>query len=104
MVEKLLTFGARQRLVSFLIIMALSAAAVVGIVDLKVDTSYDSLFSKVDPSYPAYLGVVEEFGSDNTTIIHLKSDTLFTSDKLLLLEDLHYALEEIKGVEKVESL
>ena len=104
MVEQLLTFGSRYRLLSFLLVIAFTAVAAGGLIQLKVDTSYDSLISESDPGRPAYLATIEEFGSDNTTIIYLKDEKLFSSERLTQLEDLTYALQEIESVESVESL
>jgi hypothetical protein len=51
-----------------------------------------------------YHKTIDEFGNDELAIIYVHDDDLFTPQKLALLEELCFALEEIKGVNRVESL
>ena len=104
MVHQILTFGVRQRLLSAILVVVFTAVAVLGLLRLEIDTSYDSLISENDPGRPAYEANIAEFGSDNTTIIYLRDAALFSEERLLLIEDLIAGLEEIEAVERVESL
>jgi hypothetical protein len=63
-----------------------------GSVKAKGDTSFDSLISDTDPIKVAYEAIKSEFGSDNTTIVYLRSPTLWTEANIEALESLHYAL------------
>ncbi|MGB0712656.1 MAG: MMPL family transporter [Gammaproteobacteria bacterium] len=103
-IEAALTFGARQPLISLILIILLSGLALWGALHLKIDTSYDSLFSKEDPDYIPYTGVVGEFGSDNMTLIYLRDANLWRPELLAKIEDLTFTLQDLEFVEKSESL
>lgn len=104
MVEQIMTLGARSRLLSLVILIAISGVLVSGLPKLQIDTSYDALISENDPGWPGYRETVAEFGSDNTTIIYIQDPDLWTEDKLLAIEDATIALETLDAVENVESL
>ncbi|MGB0723295.1 MAG: MMPL family transporter [Gammaproteobacteria bacterium] len=103
-IEAALTFGARQPLISLILIVLLSGLALWGALNLKIDTSYDSLFSKEDPDYIPYTGVIGEFGSDNMTLIYLRDANLWRPELLAKIEDLTFTLQDLEFVEKSESL
>lgn len=102
--ERLLIFGAQQRLVALALLALLSALAVWQVPYIRVDTSYDSLMRQKDPARVEYDKVVEKFGSDNTTIVYLRAADLFTRERLEALERLTLALQDLEGVTRVESL
>ncbi|MEP4378370.1 MAG: MMPL family transporter [Alphaproteobacteria bacterium] len=104
MVEWIMTLGARNRLVSLVLLILITLGLVSGLPNLQIDTSYDSLISENDPGWPGYRETVAEFGSDNTTIIYIRDTDLWTEDKLLAIEDTVVALESLDAVENVESL
>ncbi len=104
MFARILEYPVHHRLLAVVWLAALSMIALGGALQLKIDTSYDSLISERDPGKAAYNETVALFGSDNTTIIYVKSRDLFDPDRLLDLEDTVAALEEIDGVEGVDSL
>lgn len=104
MIEQILTFSSRHRLAALALILLITAVSLLGLLGLRIDTSYDSLLSAKDPGYPLYRQTIEEFGSDSTSVILIRDGELFTVEKLRLLEDVHYALEDLPGVEKVESV
>lgn len=102
--QSVLTIGLRHRLVTLLILAVITVATGMGLGKLRVDTSFDSLISDHDPTKVAYEAIKDEFGSDNTTIIYVRSSDLWTEERLLALEEMHYALEDLPFVERVESL
>ncbi|MDZ7642105.1 MAG: MMPL family transporter [Desulfurivibrio sp.] len=104
MIERILTFSSRRRWLALALILLITAVAGKGLLSLRIDTSYDSLFSPKDPGYPLYRQTIEEFGSDSTSVIFIRDSELFTVKKLRRLEDVHYALEDTAGVEKVKSI
>ncbi|MBI4597818.1 MAG: MMPL family transporter [Candidatus Omnitrophica bacterium] len=104
MLEKFFTFGGRHRLATVLILAAVTGVAIYGITKLRVDANYDSFMSANDPTYPDYERTIAEFGSDNTTIIYLRDDALFTTQRLRQIEELVSGLSDLEPVEKVESL
>ena len=57
-----------------------------------------------DPARAYYDDTLKKFGSDNITVIFVKDKDLFTPEKLALLDEIHFQMEELAGVEKVESL
>lgn len=99
-----LSFGARHRLITLLLLALVTAACASGLGKLRVDTSFDSLISDNDPAKVAYEAIKDEFGSDNTTVIYVRSGDLWTEDRLVALEEMHFALEDLPFVERVESL
>ena len=103
-VENIFTFGGRHKLAALALVILVSAIALNGLKYLRIDTSYESLISEQDADWPAYQQTVADFGSDNTTIVYIKDDDLWTPEKLFLLEELMFELEEIDKVEKVESV
>ncbi|MBL6985964.1 MAG: MMPL family transporter, partial [Methylobacter sp.] len=103
-IEKIVTFGAKKPVITFLIAVFLTAVTGYGLLGLKVDTSADSMLSSNDPMLPAYQTVVKEFGSDNIVLVHYQGDELFTPQKLKVLDEVTYALQNLDIVEKVESL
>ncbi|MFA7431074.1 MAG: MMPL family transporter [Rhodospirillaceae bacterium] len=99
-----LGFGARHRLITLIFLALVTVACGSGLGKLRVDTSFDSLISDNDPTKVIYEEIKREFGSDNTTIIYVRSAGLWTEDRLLALEEMHFALEDLPFVERVESL
>ena len=102
--QTVLTFGVRHRWITLIFLLLVTALTAPGLQKLRVDTSFDSLISDSDPTKITYEAVKREFGSDNTTIVYVRSDELWTEERLLDLEEMHYALEDLPFVEKVESL
>src|SRR3989338_8618896 len=103
-IDALLTFGARHRLITLAILILLTAIAIPGVVQLRVDTGYESFMSSHDPTLPDYQRTIEEFGSDNATMIYLESDQLFSPARLRQIETLVSTLSNLEAVERVDSL
>jgi len=104
MFYRLLMVGLNHRLVAFLLLLLVTSVAAMGLSRIIVDTGFDSMISHTDPKIPVYDRVAEEFGSDNRTIVYIRDTKLWTPSKLAALESLHYALEEIDFVERVDDL
>lgn len=104
MLKKFMMFGAEHRLASSIILLCISIFFGIGLTRLHVDTSLEALFSEKDPDLVRYNQVIDEFGSDNTTIIYVRDKNLFTPDKLARLDKLVKSLEDLPAVEKVDSL
>lgn len=103
-IAKLMTFGYFHPFIALALLISFTAISVFGILNLQIDTSYNSMFSKKDPGYLPYKDVVKEFGSDNISLIYFKDKNLFSTERLQLIEDLTYELEDLDFVEKSESL
>lgn len=104
MIERIITFGARQRVVTFVLLALLSALSLWQVPNIRVDTSYDSLMRQKDPARLEYDKVVAQFGSDNTTIVYLRATDLFTRERLAAIDRLTVELQNLDGVTRVESL
>jgi len=104
LIERILTFGARRPLISSVLILILTVIAFYGTLSLQVDTSYESMFSKEDSTYNTYKEVIDEFGSDNITLLYIKDQDIFDAEKLTRLEDLSFELMDMGSVDRVESL
>jgi len=72
--------------------------------DLHVDSSTKKFFIDNDPDYAFYQKIVKKFGSDNSFVIGIKGDNLFTYKKLSIIRNLIFELQKLKEVERVDSL
>jgi len=102
--EYMLNFGVNHKKTTLLVLLVLLVYSITGYEKLQIDTSLNSLLNKNDKSKIIYDKFTEEFGSDDTTLIYIKDDKLFTYEKMSKIEDLVYALGDLEFVEKVDSL
>ena len=72
--------------------------------DVEVYTSVKKFKVENDPENIKRDKVTELFGSDNFTIIYIEDRNLFTPSKLELAQAIHYELENIEGINRVQSL
>lgn len=75
-----------------------------GLQKIRIDSSSSGMMIQADPAIDYYNETIEKFGSDNITVIFVKDKNLFTPEKLALLDEIHYQVEELPSVQKVESL
>ena len=101
---RIMMMGVNHRLVSFLFLVLVTIFTLLGLPNLRVDTSFKSLIPQTNPDAPIYDRIAREFGSDNRTIVYIRDTKLWTPDKLAALEDLHYTLEGLDFVERVVGL
>ncbi len=104
MIVQMYMLGYKHRGPVFLFLLIMTLFAALGIKDLRIDTSIQSLIPADDPSRQVYQKVLDEFGTDNKTIIYIRDKKLWTPGKLAKIQELHEALEKIKGVNRVDSL
>ena len=104
MMASLFLLGARHRAIVASVVVVVTLLTALGLADLKIDTSFDSLIPEDDPGRLMYRKVMGEFGSDNKTIIYIGDDELWTTDKLSRLESLHTGLKRLDHVRRVDSL
>jgi hypothetical protein len=97
-------FSVNHRLAAFLFLVVVTCVAGLGLPRLRVDTGFGSLISDTDPDVSAYHRVAKEFGSDNRTLVYVRDKALWSPEKLATLEKLHYALEGLDFVERVDDL
>ena len=60
----------------------------------------DSLIANDEPMKPVYDRIVDEFGSDDTTIIYIKDIDLWSPKKLAALDELHYELQNLDVINR----
>jgi uncharacterized protein len=75
-----------------------------GLPRIRVDSSMSGMMVQGGPDEKFYNETIEKFGSDNITVIFIKDKDLFTPQKLTLIDEIHFQMEELPAVEKVESL
>ncbi len=101
---KIMMIGVNHRLLVFLFIVVVTICTAFGLNRLHVDTGFNSLIPETDPNISIYNRIVSEFGSDNRALVYVRDSHLWTPTKLAALEDLHYALEGLDFVERVDDL
>ncbi len=100
----LMDYSYRHPLTIILIIMILIAISLTRIGHLEIDSSLEGLTVENDRSRLIYEEVIKTFGSDKINVIYVHDDALFTPEKLKMLDDLVFALEDVHGVERIESI
>tara|TARA_B100001939_G_scaffold309597_1_gene290983 strand:- start:760 stop:3024 length:2265 start_codon:yes stop_codon:yes gene_type:complete len=88
-------------LISFLAIFLL---AFQGLNNFRFDASSDSLILENDKSFEIYESINESFGTNEFVVIAVRSDNLFSEEKLTRLKLLEQKIEEIYEVEGVVSV
>lgn len=71
---------------------------------LEIDASAEGLMVEKDPARTYYEEIKKKFGSDNLTVILIKSQDVFTTEVLQTIQRLSNALRATPGVSRVESL
>ncbi|MEM1090199.1 MAG: MMPL family transporter [Pseudomonadota bacterium] len=104
MINALFTLGFRRPLWVVALVTAVTVLAAMGLPKLEIDTSFGNLIPENDPARVAYQQVMEEFGSDNLTIVYASDSNLWTPEGLQRLNELQLALERIEDVERVDSV
>lgn len=104
MIERLLAAGPRGRLLAFGLLLALSVAAVMQLPALKIDRSDDRLISTDDPGWEAFSQVQDEFGDEQSVVIYLRAQDLWTFERLRQLQELTFALKDTPEISAVSSL
>ena len=104
MIESIFSFAlTRRRLVATLVFL-ITLPLGYGINFLSIDTSFNSLIPADEPDRLAYQSAMDEFGSDNRTIIYIKDNDLWTARKLAELDRLVRDLNQLDHVYRVDSL
>jgi len=104
MIESIFSFAlTRRRLVATLVFL-ITLPLGYGINFLSIDTSFNSLIPADEPDRLAYQSAMDEFGSDNRTIIYIKDNDLWTTRKLTRLDRLVRDLNQLDHVYRVDSL
>jgi predicted RND superfamily exporter protein/CRP-like cAMP-binding protein len=75
-----------------------------GLPRLQMDAGYNSLIDPTSPEKQVYDESVKLFGSDYMTLIYLRDEKLFTTERLADIEELTFAIQELDFVERVDSI
>jgi predicted RND superfamily exporter protein len=109
--SRLLRLGAFHPVGVLLAVAAASALALFGLVDLRtgrlrleIDPSVDRLLPRNDEERRFYERIRHVFGDDETLLVALATDDLFTPARLRSVERVSHRLEELPGVKRVLSL
>lgn len=93
------------------VLAGLTALFSTGIVDLttgklrlRIDASFDAILSESDPARTYYESITEEFGDDQSLVIALVMDDVFTLENLAAVRRVSEELEKAEGVDHVISL
>ena len=71
---------------------------------ISVEPSIDQLLPKDDHSKQYYNLVKQQFGNDETLLVAIEAEDIFTYDRLTLIKSLTEKIKKVDGVEKVISL
>ena len=104
MIESLFSFGLKQRHLIIVLVTLITVSLGYGVSQLSIDTSFNSLIPADEPERLAYQSAIDEFGSDNKTIIYIRDKDLWTARKLARVDELVRELSELKHVYRVDSL
>ncbi len=104
MLNRWLLIGLKRQITSTFLLLILTILAALQIPKIEIDTSVDSLIPYNDPARQVYQRVIEEFGSDNPTILYVRDEKLWTPEKLKALEALHREAVALPFVDRVDDL
>ncbi|MEM7542877.1 MAG: MMPL family transporter [Pseudomonadota bacterium] len=104
MVERLLTANLRGRLWGLAVILALSALAWSQLPKLYIDRSDERLIRDDHPGWDAFNAMTENFGGEESVLIYLRADDLWTAERLKQIQDLGFAIEDLPEVTSVTTL
>ncbi len=104
MIERILAAGPRGRWLALLFLLTVSFAALVELPSLAIDRSDDRLISEENPGWLAFQRMQSAFGGEQSVVIYLHADDLWTEARLKELQQLTFALEDTPGITAVNSL
>ena len=88
-----------------LVVLALLAAPIAHVPQIKMDTSTEGFMHDEDPVLLTYNDFRAQFGRDERIVLAIKSDTIFTLDFLKKLKNLHEDIENnVPFLDDVTSL
>jgi len=102
--RKLMRFSYNHPWSVLIFLAVILTLAVLRIPHLRIDPSAEGMMVEHDPARHFYEDTVKTFGTDKISVIFVRDDKLFTPEKLKLLENLVFELENIPAVIGVESL
>jgi len=104
MTGRLLDWGLRGRSIGLALLIMGSAVALQQLPQLRIDRSDERLVSSNDAGWAAVREMQARFGAEQSILIYLRADDLWTRPRLRALEDFTLALQEIPDISTVESV
>ena len=101
MISALFLVGIRYRKIVYVLVGLFTLITGAGLTNLKIDTSFNTLIPSDEPERLVYQRVMDEFGSDNKTIVYVKDGALWSPEKLSHLDELVRGLKLIPAVNRV---
>ena len=101
MIERLLNPGPRGRLAAAAMLIALSLAAMTQLPQLSIDRGDARLIGADDPGWPALHQAQHDFGSEQSVLVYLRANQLWTTARLSAIEKLGNALQDSAGITSV---
>jgi uncharacterized protein len=102
--RKLMNWSQNHPWLVISLILIVTVLAGLKIPSVRVDASAEGMMIQGDPEQEYYAETLEKFGTDNITVIYVEDPLLFSPEKMTALDELAFAMEELDGVDKVESL
>ncbi len=104
MIERLLVTTAGGRWLRLCLLLLASVLAVWQLPNLRLDRSDERLINKDNPGWPALRASEAVFGAEQSVLVYLRADNLWTTERLKALQDVGYALEDTPGITSVDTL
>ena len=104
MFKRIIMVGINHRLLTLLLLAAVTFAAAMGLPKLRVETGFDSPIALSDPNLKVLNRVTRQFGSDRRIFVYVRDAELWSPAKLADLEQLHYELEGLAFIQRVDDL
>ncbi len=103
MISTIFLLGIRYRAMVMLGVLVMTLFTAGGLNQLEFDTGFDSLIPSDEPERLVYRRVMDEFGSDNKTIIYIRDKQFWSPGKLALVDRLQRELKKIPYVTHVDN-
>ncbi len=103
MMSNLFLLGIRYRAIVMLGVLVMTLFTAAGLNQLEFDTGFNSLIPSDEPERLVYRRVMDEFGSDNKTIIYIRDEHFWSPEKLALVDKLQRELKKIPYITSVDS-
>ncbi|MGE0485998.1 MAG: MMPL family transporter [Gammaproteobacteria bacterium] len=102
--QRLLDAGPRGRAWSVVVLLSLSLAAGLALPRLAIDRSDDRLVSTAAAGWTDFTRMQADFGAEQTLLVYLRADDLWTEQRLKQLQQLTFDLEDTPEITAVSSL
>jgi len=102
--HKLMLWALKRPFIVIVLAVVITAFMGYNALSVHVDSSTEGMMIEGDPAKAYYNETLKKFGTDNITVVFVQDKNLFTPEKLATLEKIVFALQDIPGVSKVESL